>query len=157
MVIPCHPRPKRPPQRPYKCPRYGVNVADATDIARCDFCMVGNPKQVFVVTTKVMLIEDILSTGEWSACGQCLWDLEHDDYGAVFDRWIIESGYKILETVPEKQRDTMKFYLRKNIYLIWDIAWGKRISVAEATTNDKLDMVKNLEKFRRDTPDRLIP
>jgi hypothetical protein len=125
------------------------------DAARCDFCMAGNPAEIYMVVTKPFALGTdapgtpvIVSTGEWAACGDCLQDLERERFAAIFARWYTRVGIRIGAPVTTLRRATIT---------VWRRAWEQRTATRPATYEDRLTMIANLDKFRRDTPDRNLP
>jgi hypothetical protein len=115
--------------------------------------MAGDPAEVYVVVTEPFAIgapgtKVILSTGEWAACGECMANLEAGEYDSILDRWFGRVGSSV--GVPKE-------VVRPHTLALWQRAWNNRTSTRQATYADRLKMIAELDKFRRETPDRKLP
>lgn len=118
-------------------------------IARCDVCMTGNPEPVHILSTKPILIGNILSNGQWAICSPCRDDFESGATSSLFERW----KANVQPFTPMATIIASRPILRR----LWLTAWDNRTDLREGTEADRLEMIRNLEGFRRMTPDRRVP
>lgn len=135
-----------------------MNTAEIP-IAKCDFCMVGNPESVSVVVSAPVLMPDqkVMTTGEWATCGDCLTDLNAGAFDAMFKRWMANAGGAAVTAATLRGETVVVAEWHNALDQLWRGAWAKRTGIRTATTEDRLEMVEELERFRQTHPDRILP
>lgn len=132
---------------------------DAPPIAKCDFCMAGNPDPAYVVVSKPFLIPDqqVMTTGEWATCADCLADLDADRFESMFQRWMANAGGAAVAAAILRGQTVVVAEWHNALDQLWRKSWQTRTDVRPASTGDRLEMVSELEKFRRTHPERILP
>lgn len=132
-------------------------MSEELPIAKCDFCMTPNPEPVHVVVSKPVRMADVITTGEWATCGDCMTDLSRQEYALIFQRWMKHAGSAAVAHALVSGQTVVIADWRAHLISLWSEAWRHRTSVREATLGDRMEMVSELEKFRQTHPGRILP
>jgi len=121
--------------------------------------MAGNPDPAYVVVSTPVLMPDqqVMTTGEWATCGDCLGDLNAGNFDSIFKRWMTNAGGAAVSAAILGGQTVVVANWHNALDRLWRGSWEKRTEVRTATTGDRLEMVSEIEKFRQTHPERILP